>query len=277
MRRASSLLLFLPMHITGMRAVALLMGIAVATGLAPELLVAQTGVEASAWWEEMKEMDQDLLAGKWKKVAKEAPKLARNMTEHSWYHPDLTKLFAEVSLYEAIAAANLNKDAHAIWLWHIAQNLFRDIRDRDLVPYGRAAKLLYEHPLRARGEVPFRWRGMPQGPLRGTSFAPPRHDDSGDKPVVLSSTAVQIDRRSVLRPVHVEVIYDREGRPHQPVVTFPPDVHPAVTWAVVRFIPTRKTEPAHLDGKTIPFMMTIEYHFEVIRGSSRGPDFSRTD
>lgn len=238
---------------------------------------AQVGVKASPWWEEMKRMEGNLRAGQWKRVAKAAPKLARNMTEHSWYHPDLRKLFAEVSLYEAIAAANLDRDAHAIWMWHIAQNLHRDIRDRDLAPYGRAAKLLYEHPLRARGEVPFRWRDMPRGPIQGTSFTPPRHDDSGDKPVVLSSTAVETERRSTLRPVHVELIYDREGRPNHPVVTFPPDVHPAVLWAVVRYVPHRKTEAARLDGRPVPYLLTIEHSFEVIRGSSRGPDFSLAD
>lgn len=232
-------------------------------------------IEASDWWQETAALDKDLLSGKWKKVAKEAPKLGRRITALSWYHPDLPKLFAEVSLFEAIAAANLEQDDHAVWMWHVAQNLDRSIKDRDLAPYGRAAKLLYEHPLRARGEIPFRWRAAPQGPMRGTSLVPPRQEKQRENPVIMSSHAVKSERRDVLRPVHVELIYDEQGAPHQPIVTFPPEVHPAVEWAVLRHIPDRKVEPARLDGKAIPFLTTIEHHFDIIRGSSRGNDFSR--
>lgn len=232
-------------------------------------------VEVSSWWQDLERLEGDLQAGKWKKAAKEAPRLGREITALSWYHPELPKVFAEVALYEAIAAANLERDEHAIWMWHVAQNIDRAIRDRDLAPYGRAAKLLYEHPLRARGEVPFRWRAIPRGPIYGTSLIPPRHQEGRVKPVILSSHAVKLERRKVLRPVHIELIVDEHGRPHQPIITFPPDVHPAIKLAVLRHIPDREVEPARLDGNAVPFLTTIEHHFDIIRGSSRSNDFSR--
>jgi|GEM_PF-4832029 len=228
----------------------------------------------SAWWPEVADLDAALGAGKWKRVAKQAPRLAREVTARSWFHPDLRRIFGELALDEALAAANLNRDAHAVWMWHTAQNIDPSLRDRDLRPYGRAAKLLYEHPLRAPGEVPFRWRGAPQGPLRGTSLVLPKEKPGVDPPVIMYSAAVKTER-SVTRPVRVELIYDRQGVPHQPIAVFPPDVHPALLWAVLRSIPDRVVDPARLNGETIPFLTTVEYVLRVIRGSSREPDFSR--
>ncbi len=226
----------------------------------------------SVWWEQTAALELDLQEGKWRKVAKQAPRLGREMTAKSWFHTDLRRLFAEVSLFEAIALANLNQDDEAVWMWHAAQNLHRPIADRDLRSYGRAAKLLYEHPLRARGEIPFRWREIPRGPIRGTSLVRPKRVKEVDKPIILQSSAVKTERK-ITRPVKVEVIYDKTGQPHQPVLTFPPDVHPAVAWAVLRTLPDRPVLPARLDGEPIPYLTDVEHTFEILRGSSRTPDF----
>lgn len=226
----------------------------------------------SVWWEEAGALEKDLQDGKWRKVARQAPRLGREMTARSWFHPDLRRLFAEVSLFEAIALANLNQDDEAVWMWHAAQNLHRPVADRDLKPYDRAAKLLYEHPLRARGEIPFRWREIPQGPIQGTSLVRPKRVKEVDKPIILQSPAAKTERK-ITRPVRVELIYDKTGQPHQPVLTFPPDVHPAVAWAVLRTLPERPVLPARLDDEPIPFLISVEHHFEILRGSSRSPDF----
>jgi len=221
----------------------------------------------SPWWEEVRRLERAAHDGQWKRLRRQAPGLAERITARSWHHPDLRPIFAELALYEALAVANLGDDERAVWLWHTAQNIYPPIRRRDLSSYGRAAKLFAEYPLRARGEVPYRWsKTLLQGPLRGRSLERPKSLEKGDPPVVLESFAVRTENAD--RPLTMELILDEQGRPHEPVVYLPPDPHPAVVYAVLRTVPRRRFAPGRLDGEPRPFLIDLKIRFRVLRGAS---------
>ncbi len=224
-----------------------------------------TNLTRSPWWKDIERVAGHLEKERYTKVRKLAPKLARDIAGLSWHHPELPQIFAELALYEAVARAFLDEEDDAVWLWHVAQNIDPKMRDRDVTPYGKAGKLFRENPLRAPGEIPYRWSNAVQGPQFGTSLEPPRKLEE-EPPVVLQSSGVK--ERGATRPLQVEMILDETGRVHQPLVRFPVGAHPAIQWAVLRWVPARAFAPGKVDGEARPFLFTLDVAFEVQRDAS---------
>ncbi len=224
------------------------------------------GVAPSPWWEEVKRIEGSLDKGRYKSVAKAAPRLAREITGKSWEHPDLPAIFAELTLMEAVALVYQDEPKKAIWRWHTAVVLDRKLLKRDLSRYGeKAADLFREYPPRKRGEIPHRWARTVHGPIVGESLERPRKLEEV-APVVLQSSGVSRD--GATRPLHIEAIIDETAQLNEPVLVHPLDVHPAVAWAVLRWVPVRKYAAGKLDGEARPFLFQLEVHFQVLRGAS---------
>ncbi len=186
-------------------------------------------VNNSEWKSDLESLEESLRAHKWKPARRAAQKLGKKVMNKSWYGPNLDKVLAEAALAQAIAGANLGDDGEAVWYWHVAINLNHRIRDRDLGPYGRAGKLLYEFPLRAHGEVPVGFENRERGPLNPSH--PPKVPDVGVPTFIINLAGVETRQGDF----HVEVIVDKEGRLHHPVVesTY---LHPILIYAVLDWL-----------------------------------------
>ena len=213
------------------------------------LMLASTTAEAGPrhfggdWEHELEEVDEKLRAGKWKAGHRGARKLAEEILFHGWHDRQLKRILAEVGFFRAAAAANLGRKDEALWYWYVAQNVDRRIREKDLSPYGEASKLLREFPLRRKGTAP---------PSFGV--VEPRYGrftravlDKEWSPVIPNNMAAQEERPG---DVHVELIVDRNGQPHHPVMLT--HLHPVVTYGILDalFVMPR-LEPARDSGEPV--------------------------
>ena len=108
----------------------------------------------SRWPPEIAKVDELLRDGKWKRGARLAARTSHALVRDSWGPRESARWLGELSLYRAIGEANLGEREVAVWYWHVAQNLYPKIRSYDLSPYGSAASVLLEYPLRQRGKPP---------------------------------------------------------------------------------------------------------------------------
>ncbi len=209
----------------------------------------------SKWWPEVREIGEHLRKHRWKFSLRKLAKLEERVLDEAWSGPDLDRVLAELALYRAIVDANLRRDRSALWYWHIATNLDSRVRGRDLAPYDRAGKLLYEFPLRARGEVPVGFENRELSPVHPST--PPILPDV-PIPVVLFNSAAARARAGDCR---VEVIVDKEGRLHHPVVlsTY---LHPVVNYAALRWLGgLPPAEPRRIDGEPTDSLYEVTIAF----------------
>lgn len=180
------------------------------------------------WGNEVQAVDKLLREHKWKQGLKKARQLGREIARKSWFAPGLDKDLRDAAFMQAVAEANLGLREDAIWHWHMAWNLDPQIRKRDLTPYGDAARLLKEFPLRKKGEVPapFEYRRLDLY----TQVTRPKLEEK------LLHAVIENTEGARQRPgdFHFEAIVDKEGAVHHPVLLG--DYHPVVTYEVLRWI-----------------------------------------
>ena len=183
----------------------------------------------SEWSDEISKLAELLRKHKWKGARSGARALGKKVLSKSWYGPDLGRVLAQIALTQAIAEANLHNDREAIWYWHIATNLDFRLRKSNLSAYGEAADLLYEHLLRAKGEMPAGFENLEVTPTTPSTrpVAPEM-----EPPTILNNTAAVREKPG---DFHVEVVVDKFGELHHPVVisTY---LHPIVIYAVLEWI-----------------------------------------
>lgn len=228
-------------------------------------LLGACGVPAAAqrdtteWWPEVEKVVSVLDEQKWKLARTKARKLADKVAGRSWYGPDLDRVMAELDFARAVAEANLGNDRVALWYWHMASNLDFRLRRRDLAPYGEAAKLFAEFPLRRRGEVPPGFVVPESSPT--TPETPPKKPDY-EPPVILNNTAAAQENPA---DAHVEVVIDEEGRLHHPVVVSdylnPILIHALLEW-LLDFPPC---EPRRIDGEPAATLYDFSIAFRYRR------------
>ena len=216
-------------------------------------------IQPSLWWPEVQKVDEMLRAGRYKKGEKQARKLGEEVIGKSWYGAELKEVLAEVALLRAVAEANLGLRREALWHWHVAQNIDFRIARKDLSPYGDAAKLLLEFPLRDRGEMPPGFEN--RRPLPGQRVERP--EKAGFDPVtILNNTGASIERPGGFE---AEVVLDAAGLLQHPVVV---SVHhnPVIKYAVLEWMfELPPFVPARIEGEPIDFLLALHVQFHFIR------------
>ncbi len=228
--------------------------------LAAVLLVPATVPAAvSEWTPEVARVDEILRKGKWKLGRKEAAKVTDQLLSKSWYGAGLRESLSDLAVLLAVAEANLGRRDDAIWHWHVAQNLDPRVRHRDLSPYGDAAKLLLEFPLRRRGEIPAGFEIRDQ-----TLYSKVRKPKPKERPrkTILNNTAAVREKPG---DFHVEIVVDKEGRIYHPVVVSD-YMHPIVIYAVLEWLHGHpELEPARIDGEASDFIEVLTVSFDFSR------------
>lgn len=224
--------------------------------LVPAILPA---APVSEWSSEVTRVDGLLRQGKWKQGLKQARKVTDQLLSKSWYGAGLRESLTDLAVLLAVAEANLDRKDDAVWHWYIAQNLDRRVRKRDLSPYGKAAKLLLEYPLRRLHEIPpgfeIRDQTLYSKVERPEPKEPPRAD-------ILNNTAAVREKPGDFQ---VELVVDKEGHIHHPVV-MSDYLHPIVIYAVLEWL--RKLpalEPARIDGEPSDYIDVVSVHFDFSR------------
>lgn len=220
---------------------------------------AQVGVSPARWWDEVDRVGEVLEAGKWKKAAKRAGELREEVVRRSWRQPDLAQVLAELAFQLAVARANLNQDYEAVWEWHTALNFERmrgrrEIIERDLAPYGRAAELLAAHPLRARGEYPPGYDAVDVRPDR--DYEPPAPPGEFALTCLTNTTAT----REAVEPVTVEVLVDADGRLRHPVLLSPWSHPVVIQWTFDNVVRASPYRPARMEEGRVAVLQEIELH-----------------
>lgn len=240
----------------GLRAV---IALAVLGGLLPVSFPAdaQVGISGSRWWDEVDGVGELVDAGKWRRAARQAERLRDEVMSSSWREPDLAEVLAELAFQLAVARTNLGDEEAALWEWYTALNLERmrgrrEIAERDLSPYARAAELLADRPLRAPEEYPPGYEPVDVQPLR--SFEPPV-SPPGFEVETLVNTAGTLES---VDPVRVEVLVDTDGSLRHPVL-FSTWSHPVVVqWTLDNVRRSSPYRPAKLDGEVVAVLQPIE-------------------
>jgi len=227
--------------------------------LAVLLLPTHLPAAVSEWTPEVAKVDDLLRKGKWKLGRKQAEKVVEELLSKSWYGAGLRESLTDLAVLLAVAEANLDRKDDALWHWYMAQNLDRRVWNRDLTPYGKAAKLLLEFPLRRRGEVPagFEVRSL-------TLYSDVERPEAKKSPQkeILNNTAAVRERPGNL---HVELVVDKEGRIHHPVLASD-HLHPIIVYAVLDWLHTFPPfEPARIDGEPADFIEEVTVRFDFSR------------
>ncbi len=222
------------------------------------------GLSASQWQDELDKVDAKLRAGNWKKGQRAARRTAEDIVRQSWYGAELRRILAELAFYQAAAAANMGQNEEAIWYWHIAQNVDPRIRKKDPAPYGDAGKLLREFLLRKRGEAPARFRVARPG--YGKRFHHPV-PAAGWAPSIPMNAGAKLEGAGHIR---VELIVDRQGRPHHPVLisTY---LHPVVVYSALDSLRTMPPfQPASDSGEPVDSLFEFTAGFKFSRWDQGG-------
>lgn len=222
-------------------------------------------VAPSAWRPRLEKIEQAVDQGRWKAAAKQGKRLEEEALSRSWHGPELRPVLTELAFLQALAHANLTdpraaSERLAVWYWHTAINLDFRVAQRDLTPYGRAARLLLEHPLRREGTIP---AGFDPAPSASTvKVVPAQLPQRHAKPIILNNTGAALEHHG---DFHVELIIDEQGRPHQPVV-ISSHLHPVIIYASLKFLLTSPPfVPALYDGRPGDIRMALRLQFEVSR------------
>lgn len=222
------------------------------------------GLDQSEWRDEVDKIDQDLRAGKWKPSKRAANRLAEQVVRLSWYGVGLREILSELAFQQAAAAANLGRRDEAVWYWQMAQNIDPRIRDKDFAPYGEAGKLLREFPLRKKGEVPARFRVV--RPSFNRVFKYPRPAENWYPSIPLNAAA-KVERIGDLK---VELIVDKEGKPHHPVLVSTYQ-HPVVIYGALDALRTMPPfAPATDDGEAVDCLFEFTASFRFSRWDQGG-------
>ncbi len=225
---------------------------------------ATTAWAGSQWQGELEKIDAKLRAGKWKRGKNDARRLAEEISRQGWYGVELRRILADLAFYQAAGAANLGRNEEAIWYWHMAQNVDPRVRKKDFAPYGEAAKLLREFPLRKRGGAPARFRVVRAG--YGKKFSHPAPADDWAPSILLNPGA----KLEGAKNIKVELIVDRHGKPHHPVVvsTY---LHPVVVYSALDSLRTMPPfQPAQDSGEPVDSLFEFTASFKFSRWDQGG-------
>lgn len=241
-----------------------LLFVVISTLLLPLAVSAQDSrkihVDPSKWWPELERVEELARDHRFKPARRAIDRLTEKVLGSSWFGPDLRKVLARLAFLDAVTEANLGNDREAIWAWHMACNLDFKLRKVDFAPWGKAGDLLLEHPLRQRAQVPILF-DQPVSAGAGRIVRPewPRNPVT---PTILNNTGAAQEHQG---DFEVELIIDKEGRPHHPVV-ISTHIHPVVTYATLRMLPTMKPfDPGTVDGEDRDMVSLVRVRYFVER------------
>lgn len=207
------------------------------------------------WRAEINDIDERQQAGKAKRAGRQAEQLWVEMRQRGWREPALEGLLAEVATQIAIAQLNLGEDQdRAVWIYHAALLLEKDIGERDWGPYGRAGRVLSEIESRVPGTSPPGQRVLKKPFPRRGRFERPAAGEPRDVEVPLNRAA---RKERMTRPT-IEVVLRADGSVSHPAVVLGHSAKPTVLLAVLDMIwGMQPFLPGRLDGEPVDVIYEV--------------------
>lgn len=191
------------------------------------------------------EIRAHLDAGEWQEAAKRVRKAEKKILHRDEVRISDRRDLAELALYRAVAAANLDRDDEARWFWHLAHGLDLATARRDVSAWGRAAGVFGGIRVRDVGRLPEDAEDEAFTRFYARGYEPP------EPPVLrVPGSLSQSHRVWDSEPVRVELYLDADGRPRSPRLIGRP-AHPMLVYELFREYFDEEWEPARFEGEPV--------------------------
>jgi hypothetical protein len=214
---------------------------------------------AAHWSNAIDDIDQELRNGEWAVAEKRSSRLARKILDEADRGEEEAYSLAVVTLLRAIAEAGLGRSYDAASHWDMALNLFPQLANFNLAPYGDAAAPFKGRVLRNPNQFgpPAGWTGKP--PVRGNASRPKLIATPRPRFPVL-------ERMGTKAQVILSIIIGADGKTHFPVIrAVEGDDGTSLRYAALDTLRRWRFEPARLRGKPVAvhYTMTVGYHSQL--------------
>ena len=232
--------------------------VAVALLLCPPPLAAQGIPEP--WRGRLSEIEQVRLTGRYQTAEAGARVLAEEMAVSLPAGESSGKLLAMALTFQALAAVELKRYDDALGAWQLAQNLNPRLRTAPIPEsYASAGDWLAARRLRLVGT-------LPEGAGAPSSAATPR-----------GTPSIELSEENYLQwrghAMTVEVVVDREGRAHSPVVIGGAE-NPGKVYFLLSSLSSWRFEPARVAGEPVPALFRIDdTAFRLANSPRFGPGY----
>ncbi|MEM6456837.1 MAG: hypothetical protein AAF772_17230 [Acidobacteriota bacterium] len=192
---------------------------------------------ANPWETELARVERALIEDASDKAARKATKLAKRISREAWHDPTLGATLARIAVVRAVTAHRGDDLDRALWWWHAALQLDARQARASTAAHAEADAFLREFSAR----TPKQRSRLRDGarPKLGL-VAPPVL--RARPPTLLRNDGATSAR---IREARVEVIADRFGQLHQPVV-LEPRPHPLLIYAVLEWLIDLRAQPAEI-------------------------------
>ncbi len=216
--------------------------------------IASAGDPVSESWQRKTRESLGLLQrGEYEKSLKISRGVVRDMFNRLGPGNAETRSFGVALTHKALALAGLGRKEEARWDWHSALNLYPELAQTDLSPFGEPGRfLLANAEMRKHTEA----RPDQRQPLAANVTAPklkkrvePRYPGGAYSFGVSGLTVI-------------EVLIDREGRVSSPLVLKALPA-PTITWAALEALRQWKFEPGRIDGQPVDVVFNVTINFKL--------------
>ncbi|MCH9651182.1 MAG: energy transducer TonB [Deltaproteobacteria bacterium] len=210
---------------------------------------------AQRWLSQLERIEGQILAGKSRKAYRASKVLSESMMNSIRSGEDTGMALALATVMRALAAASSGDEMEALWHWQVAQQLFPEINQLKLEPYGEAGELLERNPAKEPLVCEKPSCLWDQGWLRKDGITPPKKKRAPYPQFPRASQGRQ-DPLSVI----LQVVINSSGIPTRPVIVKSNGELTMVYSALEAFRHWR-FRPALADGKPTSalYNLTINY------------------
>lgn len=218
----------------------------------------ETASVLERWGNKIEDIQGYLSEGKSKRAYKQSEQLLHEMTNWIVGGAGAGELLARVTVLRAIAAVELGREDEGIWHWHVALQMFPDVKHYDLSAYGGVAEFLWSHPPRDENLDHLPIGGTIDGEIetpRG-KVLPPRK-----KSALYPKLPTAMNRHG-LEPVmvRVEVVIGKDGHPREPRIVESSGA-PTLVCATLDKLRDWRFHPATLEGEAVPVYYNLSVNF----------------
>ena len=213
------------------------------------------GLEPTTRWDpKLDALEAKIEAGKHGPAVRSGQRIVARMIGEAAGFEGSPRPLARALALLAFAEAGAGREREAAWHWHASRALDRRAAPREPARFGEAAARLAAQEVRRAGQA---------AAGAGSPPAARRQPYPVEQALEAAFDFSRYARGRVPPAVSIEVLVDREGRPHQPVLVTP-SRYPGFASAALESVRDWRFEPARdADGGAVPGLavLRIAYPF----------------
>lgn len=207
------------------------------------------------WQEEILAIEKLILQNQAREALQRGNRLAREMLRLIKSGDGVGRALGSVNTLRAIAATMTGDERLGLWHWHIAVQMFPELKKRDISYFGEAGRFLMNHPPRTDLRQPSPQAPNPVSLGTGKVTKPKKkHAPAPKYPPGKRGS----DDSSVM--VIVQAIIDKSGKVRDPIILKSQGEFTMVC-AALEALWRWEFEPATLDGEPIEVFYNLTFNF----------------